>query len=660
MDFSIPCANETLGKSREIFLHTFSTSCRRSIVEMVKNSQSGHPGGSLSALDIFATLYAFRLTETDEKIVISNGHISPAVYSVLAECGVIDKKDVIANFRKFGSKFEGHVSRHIPGIHFGTGPLGVGISAAVGMAIAEKRNTNPQTPLSGGTKSSLNLVEKGVKRVFCMVGDGEMQEGQVHEAALLAAQEKLNNFTVFVDYNNLQISGTLAEVCDINIAEFFRSKNWDVLEIDGHNFAEIWSAINHTSDKPVAVVAKTIMGKGVVGMEEYGQNMCSKWHGKAPAPEMADEILKTTLQLSDEEKEVLVKFRENRNFQPKSGEFHKFGEKMSEINTGTNIVYKSDELTDCRGAYGKALLDLAQKNPRIMALTADLGGSVMTKFVAAELPAQFVECGIAEQNMVSAAGGMSLMNKIPFASTFGAFISSRAKDQARVNDINECNTKLVATHCGLSVGEDGPTHQAIDDAGSFLGMFNTGVIEPADPNHCDRIIRYIASHWGNFYVRMGRAKLPTLTKEDGTPFFAGNYEYKYGQTDILREGSEITIVATGPCVQEALKARENFANPKQVEIVITSSIKKFDQILLDSLKKTGKFITVEDHNPYSGLAAAVDKFISDNEINYASGGVKKVANLAVTAYELSGKAPELYHHAKIDSEAILEQLKVNI
>lgn len=649
MDFTIPSANETLGKSREIFLHTFSTSCRRSIVEMVKNSQSGHPGGSLSALDILATLYAFRLTETDEKIVISNGHISPAVYSVLAECGVINKEDVVANFRKFGSQFEGHVSRHIPGIHFGTGPLGVGISAAVGTALVEKRNsakkTNPPNPLFQGGAS---------RRVFCMVGDGEMQEGQVHEAALLAAQEKLNNFTVFVDYNNLQISGTLDEVCSIDVAEFFRSKNWDVLEIDGHNFAEIWSAINHTSDKPVAVVAKTIMGKGVEGMEQDGIEMKPKWHGSTPKPDVADEML-AKLVLSDEEKAELVKFRENRNFQPQKGEFREFGVKMSEINTGTNIVYKADELTDCRGAYGKALLDLAQKNPRIMALTADLGGSVMTKFVAAELPAQFVECGIAEQNMVSAAGGMSLMNKIPFASTFGAFISSRAKDQARVNDINECNTKLVATHCGLSVGEDGPTHQAIDDAGSFLGMFNTGVIEPADPNHCDRIIRYIASHWGNFYVRMGRAKLPTLTKEDGTPFFAGNYEYKYGQTDILREGSEITIVATGPCVQEALKAREKFANPEQVEIVIISSIKKFDQTLLDSLKKTGKFITVEDHNPYSGLAAAVSKLVIDEEIP-----AKKVANLAVTAYELSGKAPELYHHAKIDSEAILEQLKVNI
>ncbi len=640
MDFTIPSATENLGKSREKFLHIFSTSCRRSIVEMLKNSQSGHPGGSLSALDILATLYAFRLTKTDEKIVISNGHISPAVYSVLAECGAIDKEDVIKNFRKFGSKFEGHVSRHIPGIHYGTGPLGVGISAAAGMALVEKR-TNPLAPLSGGKR----------RRVFCLVGDGEMQEGQVHEAALFAAQQKLDNFTVFVDYNNLQISGTLDEVCAIDVAEFFRGKNWDVLEIDGHNYEEIWRAINHQSDRPVAVIAKTIMGKGVPGMEEDGKNLNSKWHGKAPTPEMADEML-AKLILTAEEKENLAKFREDRKFAPQMTEFREFGEKMSEIDAGTNILYKKDELTDCRGAYGKALLDLAQKNSRVFASTADLGGSVMTKFVAKELPEQFVEFGIAEQNMVSAAGGMSLMGKVPFASTFGAFISSRAKDQARVNDINECNTKLVATHCGLSVGEDGPTHQAIDDAGSFLGMFNTGVIEPADPNHCDRIIRYIASHWGNFYVRMGRAKLPVLTDENGNEFFAGNYEYTYGRCDLLRSGTEITIVASGPCVHEALKARENFAHPEKVEIVIVSSIKKFDQTLRNSLRKTGQFMTIEDHNPYSGLAAAVSKLVLDEQIP-----AKKIAELGVTAYELSGKPTELYHHAKIDSKAVLEVLR---
>ena len=274
----------------------------------------------------------------------------------------------------------------------------------------------------------------------------------------------------------------------------------------------------------------------------------------------------------------------------------------------------------------------------------------MTKFVKESLPDQFIEFGICEQNMVSAAGGLSLSGFIPFASTFGAFLTSRAKDQARVNDINRTNVKMVATHCGLSVGEDGPTHQAVDDAGSMLGFFNTHVIEPADPNHCDRIIRYVATHFGNFYVRMGRAKIPVLTREDGSIFFDKDYEYLYGRTDVFREDSAVTIVATGPMVTEALKARE--MSGVDAEIVIVSSIKKFDDTLAQSLKKTGKVITVEDHNRQNGLGAGVALFAAEQGIP-----LKKFHSIAVREYQLSGKAPELYHAAKIDAEAIAEVLR---
>lgn len=634
MNFSPVASGAKLGADRVKFLETLTKSCRRTIVEMVKESQSGHPGGSLSMIDILATLYAFRITETDEKIVISNGHTSPAVYSILADCGSIEKEDVVANFRKFGSKFEGHVTRHVPGIHFGTGPLGCGISAAAGMAWAEKRQ-NPE------------------KRVWCTIGDGEMQEGQVHEAALFAAQQKLNNFTVIVDYNNLQISGTLAQVCNIDVAEFFKSKGWKIVEIDGHNYEKIWNALNTSCKRgrPTAIIARTVMGKGVQGMEEDGKNLNPKWHGSTPKPEIADEMLTSEkLTLSPEEEKLLDTFRVERLFLPRKEESLAWGTVRKEVKLGEAIEYATDEITDCRGAYGKALQSLAEQNTNVLAMSADLSGSVKTSDTQKAFPEQYVEFGIAEQNMISAAGGMSFSDKIPFASTFGAFISSRAKDQARVNDINNANVKMVATHCGLSVGEDGPTHQAIDDAGSFLGMFNTGVCEPADPNHCDRIIRFAASIWGNMYIRMGRAKLETLTKEDGSVFFDKKYKYQYGKCDILRSGEKVTIIATGPCVHEAMKARE--ATGIDAEIVIVSSIKKMDDTVAKSLAKTGKFMTVEDHNPYSGLATAIAKYNQDHEIT-----AKCIANLAVTAYELSGKPAELYHHAEIDADAIGEVLK---
>ncbi len=634
MNFSPLDFGNKLGNDRVKFLEAFSKNCRRTIVEMVKQSQSGHPGGSLSMLDVLAALYAFRINKTDEQVVISNGHTSPAMYSVLAEAGAADKKEVIETFRKFGSKFEGHVTRHIDGIHFGTGPLGCGISAPAGMAWA-------------------GLAENPDKRVWCTIGDGEMQEGQVHEAALFAAQQKLGNLTVIVDFNDLQISGKLDEVCGLDVAAFFSSKNWKVVEVDGHNFEKLWDALGTTCSKgrPVAIIAKTIMGHGVPGMEEDGKAGKPKWHGSTPKPEMADEMLASErMTLSAEEEKSLDEFRAAEGFKPSKNEFIKWGTPMKNVTTGDAIEYAADEVTDCRGAYGKALASLASHNREVTAMSADLSGSVKTSDTQKAHPDQYVEFGIAEQNMISAAGGMSFSNVIPYASTFGAFISSRAKDQARVNDINSANVKMVATHCGLSVGEDGPTHQAIDDAGSFLGMFNTGVCEPADPNHCDRIIRWSASIWGNMYVRMGRAKLATLTKEDGSVFFDKSYKYEYGKCDVLRSGEKITIIATGPCVHEALKAKEETGI--DAEIVIVSSIKKMDDTVAKSLAKTGKFITVEDHNPYSGLAAAVAKYNQDNKVS-----AECVATLAVTAYELSGKPAELYAHAQIDSKAIVEVLK---
>jgi transketolase len=254
--------------------------------------------------------------------------------------------------------------------------------------------------------------------------------------------------------------------------------------------------------------------------------------------------------------------------------------------------------------------------------------------------------------MVSAAGGFSFHGFIPFASTFGAFFSSRAKDQARVNDINNTNVKMVATHCGLSVGEDGPTHQAIDDAGSFLGMFNTMVIEPADPNQTDRIIRYITGHYGNFYVRMGRHKFPVVTKGNGEIFYDNNYQYEYGKCDIIREGIDLTIAATGACVNEAIQAYNKLkeqAPELSIEIVAVTSIKKFDDTLINSIKKTGKVLTVEDHNKISGLSTQLAGHLTLKGIE-----TKTFKSLGVNEYQLSGTSEQLYKAARIDSGSIAE------
>lgn len=629
---SIPKIGEQLTEDHLKFLKAFSKSCRHTIISMLKQSQSGHPGGSLSTIDYLSLIYSFIISQTGEDVVVSNGHISPAVYSTLAELDYIPKQEVIDTFRQVGSIYEGHITRHVPGITYGTGPLGVGTSVASSFALAHK--------LKGDNKN-----------VYGVLGDGEAQEGQVYEMMHFANKYKLGNLIFFMDYNRVQLTDSLEEIMPMNFKATFEAANWHVIEVDGHDYSKLWKALKEAHDeteRPTMIIGNTIMGMGVDFMEQTGRKNEATWHGNAPKPDQADEVLPKLLP-NEEERQLINSLKPLIKWTPEHPEFEKPLSQVH-INSGEPKLYESGTVTDCRSAYGNALLDLAKNNKNVLASSADLMGSVKTEAVHDQLPDQHIEVGIAEQHMVSMGGGLSLRGFVPFVSTFGAFMSSRAKDQARVNDINQCNCKMVATHCGLSVGEDGPTHQAIDDMGSFLGMFNTMIIEPADANQCDRIIRYVATHFGNFYVRMGRHKFAVLEKEDGTPFFDENYVYEYGKCDRIREGSDLTIVASGAMVGEALKAMQH-AEGVSVELISASSIKQFDETLFESIKKTRKVITIEDHNTYSGLGGQVARAIQSEEIQ-----IDKFQMIGVEEYQLSGTSEDLYEVAGLSANHIKQAI----
>ncbi len=610
-------------------------SCRKSILEMTAHAGSGHPGGSLSSIDYLSALYTSIISQTGEPVFISNGHISPAVYAVLAEMGWVSKEEVLEGFRKNDSQFEGHVTRRVPGVWYGTGPLGIGLSVACGTALGYKINKTKQ-------------------RVYVMIGDGEGNEGQIYEAMNFAHKYKLDNLIVAMDYNRVQLSDSTESIMPYNPVEFFKAAGWNVLEIDGHNYDDIFEALEITQKPngyPTFICASTIMGKGVDFMEREGVEHKATWHGKAPSNEQIVDAV-TRLTLSSEEEKMLNKFRKEIKIKPRIFKSASLGDTIN-IRAGKATLYSVDTLTDCRSAYGAALVDLAKLNKNIIALTADLGGSVKTDGVQKTFPNRHIECGVAEQCMVSASAGLEIAGFVPFCSTFGAFMTSRAKDQVRVNDINETNVKMVATHCGLSVGEDGPTHQAIDDSASVIGFFNTMQLEPADPNHCDRLVRFAATHQGNVYLRMGRHKIPVLTTGSGKPFFGEKYSYTYGKTDILRIGDALTIVAIGGVVIEALRAWEILKTEGiTVEIVIASSIKKFDETVFESIKKTGRVLTVEDHNPYSGLGGMLARECASRGITF-----EKYEMLGVTEYQLSGTAAELYRAAGIDVDVIVAKVK---
>ncbi len=625
---NIPKIGESLSQEHISFLNTLSKSCRNAIIAMTAQSQSGHPGGSCSMIDFLALLYAFIISQTGEDLIVSNGHTSPAVYSILAEMGYINRNEVIEKFRKKGSVFEGHITRHVPGIHYGTGPLGIGVSVATGLAVSEKLNGKN-------------------RRVFTTAGDGECEEGQVYEMMHFANKYKLDNLTLFVDYNEVQLTDSLEHIMPINLKAIFESADWNVLEVNGHDYQEMWHAISESyeSIKPTVILGHTIMGKGVSFMEPDGLAHKSTWHGNAPKPEQAQKELAGPLKISEKETGILDEFRKTSvKWHPKDPSKY-YPEQlglMSGVEAGKPNIIPAGTKSDCRGAYGKALLDLAKLNPNIIAMTADLGGSVKTSVMQKEFPERVLDVGIAEQHMVSFAGGLSLTDYIPFASTFGVFMSSRAKDQARLNDINCTNVKMVATHCGLSVGEDGPTHQTLDDMGSFVGLFNTFVIEPADANQTDHIIRYIASHYGNFYVRMGRHEFEPILKENGKPFYDEKYKFEYGKADLIRNGGHVTVIAGGSMVKIAVDIADKLKKEISVEVIAVSALKKIDtDLIIPSLRKTRRLITLEDHNPYNGLASQVNSVIAQEGLSVL------INNMAVRGYQLSGKPLELYDEAGI-------------
>ncbi len=629
-----PNFGEPLNDEQLALLRAVSQACRRSIIEMTACAQSGHPGGSLSVIDYLTLLYTFVISQHNDPVVVSNGHVSPAVYAILGELGVVDKERAVTLFRKPDDVFEGHVNRRVRGVHYSTGPLGIGASVASSFALGNQ------------------LSKKMSETVYLLMGDGEQQEGQAYEMMNFAHKYRLSNLVLFVDYNQIQLSSSLEEIMPINIAGHYRAAGWEVIEVDGHDYQAMWNALSRAktmqmnsgsdaeSGRPVCLLAKTVMGKGVSFMEEEASAGRASWHGSTTNKELTEKAL-SELVITEEQKELISEIGslKDRIF---SYDMVKSGTPVEGFNAGEPREYGVDQKTDCRGAYGNALVDLVGLNMNVVAMTADLAGSVKTDGVKKAFPERHIECGISEQHMVSAAGGLSLRGFIPFASTFGAFMSSRAKDQARVNDINETNVKMVATHCGLSVGEDGPTHQAIDDISSFLGMYHTSVLEPADPNQCDRMIRAIAGVYGNFYVRMGRAKVPTITREEdpSKPFFGGDYVFEIGRADIVRTGKDVTIVASGPMVPRAIEVRELLKDQIDVEVLVVSSMKPFDHETLEkSAKKTGKILTLEDHNVACGLGMIVTQSLEE------SGICVPVTHMGVRGYQLSGTADELYEIA---------------
>jgi len=631
--------NKTQLSTDEITtLHEMRTNCARRILLSTTLAASGHPGGSLSALDMLLVTYG--LIKHDPKnprfagrdrVVVSMGHISPGVYSTLAEYGYFSEDDFLSGFRRTGSGFPGHVEFVAPGVEWDTGNLGQGLSAAVAMALSFK-------------------IRKQDNRVICLMGDGEHQKGQVVEAIRFAHKYKLDNLTVMVDRNHLQICGDTEEIMPQSFRNLYAALGWQVQYLaDGHDYNALFTALarayRNDSGIPTVIIARTVMGKGISFMENL-----AKYHGSPLKQEQLADALDELGVIND-----FADWQKKREKPVRTDTIMKPPADYPVIEQGSPTLYDAETKTDNRSAYGTALLSLAKANnlhgnpPKIVGVSCDLEGSVKMDGFHKHSPEAYIEAGIQEHHAAGMSGALSREGLVTFFSTFGAFAVSEVYNQNRLSDFNHTNLKIVATHVGLDVGEDGPTHQCIDYLGLMKNYFRFSVFMPADPNQTDRIVRYIAAHPGNHFVGMGRSKTPVITDENGDVLYGTDYTFTPGRADWLRRGTDLTILTYGALTPAVIAAWDILKRDGvSAGVLNMASLIPLDEESIVEAASIGPIMTVEDHHVQSGLGASVSMVLAERGI------ATRLKRLGVTHYGSSGKPAELYAAQGLDPQSIAD------
>jgi len=619
------------------FLKNTAKDARCDILTMTTLANSGHPGGSMSSLEIFLTLFYFLNINSDnvdgddrDYVVVSHGHTSPGVYSTLGRLGFFSIDDAIAYFRKAGSPYEGHIERHLKGVDWSTGNLGQGLSAGCGFAVSAK-------------------LKKKDSLVFVVMGDGEQQKGQLSEARRFAKKFGLNNLFAVVDVNGLQISGTTDFVMKQHLKENYLSDGWEVYETDGHDFNAIYKTIRTalSKDGPAVILAHTVMGKGVSFMENV-----KDYHGKALTKEQYEKAIQ---ELNGENK--LAYYESLRKSKKFYGNYIKAHSSFPKLQEPKQKVYDKDKKIDMRSAFGEALVETAKANASLNFLPfavfdCDLASSVKVDGFAKAFPENFFESGIQEHNTCTIAGAVSTQGIVSVFADFGVFGVDEVYNQQRLNDINNTNLKVVCTHLGVDVGEDGKTHQCIDYIGLFRNLFGFKLIMPADANQTFRVVSKELTKPGNVFIGMGRSVTPIITKEDGTPFFDENYRYEYGKWDILRKGTELAILTYGVMVHRAIKISEILKESGiSVMVVNASSPTQIDESVIKEAVKTGRIVTYEDHNCITGLSSTVSSYL------FEKGIVCSFLKLGVENYSFSGATEEVFDIIGLSPEKAAEKIK---
>lgn len=585
---------------------------------------SGHPTSCLSAADvmtvIFDKYFTYDLENPDtianDRFILSKGHAAPIMYSLYAAAGAIPFEE-LKTLRKFGSRLEGHPTPRFPYADFTTGSLGQGLSMGAGMALTMQR------------EQGLSIKP----HVYVLMGDGELAEGQVWEAANFASYYKLNNLIAIADINRLgQSQETMIGHRMKEYEKRFTAFGWKALVIDGHDFTEIGKAVeeavHNTSAQPVVILAQTHKGHGISFLQDK-----EGWHGK-PLPK--EELEKALAELGDIEDEPVFRLRV-----PSQTVGNPEVQK-----TSLQVSYTKGEQIGTREVYGKTLADLGKENPAIVALDAEVKNSTYSIDFMKAFPHRFVECFIAEQNMVSVASGIARLGKKPFVSTFAAFLS-RAYDQIRMARLSNADIKFVGSHAGVSIGEDGASQMGLEDFAMFGAFPDSVILHPSDAVSTAKLLEQMVAHDGITYLRTLRPKTQVI--------YDAAEEFEIGGSKVLRadDMDVLTVAAAGITVPEALQAYEALEKEGiHIRVIDCYSIKPVDKAtLLTAASETQKqiIITVEDHFAHGGLGDFILEALANEHVT--------VEKMAVTHISRSGKGSELLDDAGISARHIIEKVK---
>ena len=616
-----------LSKEKIKDLEDMANVLRIESIKATNAAKSGHPTSCASMAELITVLFFHTMKYSvkdpknplNDRFILSKGHAAPILYAAWAHTGLFPPKEVM-NLRKIDSDLEGHPTPRLNFIDVATGSLGQGLSVAAGMAYVGK------------------YIDKKSYRVYCLIGDGESAEGSIWEALSFASIYKLDNLVAVFDINRLgQSEATpFGHQMDIYLNRL-KAFGFEAQVVDGHNIQTLCETLDkfrNVKDRPQALIAQTFKGKGFVGIEDK-----DGWHGK-PLGDKAEEVIKALIQkISNQNITIEVKPLSKEG----SSKVNLNSVKLCEL-----PPYKVGDKVSTRQAYGPALVSLGKTCDRVVAMDGDTKNSTFAEVYKKQFPDRYIECYIAEQNLVGVAIGCGCRGRtIPFCSTFASFFT-RAFDQIRMGAISQANIKCVGSHCGVSIGEDGPSQMALEDIAMFRSIAGAVVFYPSDAVSMERAVELAAQTQGIAFIRTSRPNLTTIYKPD--------QKFEIGKAMVVKKSDKdrVLLIGAGVTLHEALTAAEQLESKHQINarVIDPFTIKPIDiKTIASNAKECGtKVVIAEDHYPEGGIGEAIISGLAMN------GNHIKCRHLAVKEIPRSGPPQALIDKYRIGAKAIIEEV----